>query len=74
MGQVGIRGFLVSQNGQDFIIGKAKIEDVLQYTKYTERLIIGYDENENPIYNDHVQRKVDKSRVEKIADFLISNS
>ena len=73
MGQVGIRGFLVSQNGQDFIIGKAKIKDVLQYTKYTERLIIGYDENENPIYNDHVQRKVDKSRVEKIADFLIND-
>lgn len=73
MGQVGIRGFLVSQNGQDFIIGKAKIEEVLQYTKYTERLIIGYDENENPIYNDHVQRKVDKARVEKIADFLIND-
>lgn len=73
MGQVGIRGFLVSQNGQDFIIGKAKIEEVLQYTKYAERLIIGYDENENPIYNDHVQRKVDKSRVEKIADFLIND-
>lgn len=73
MGQVGICGFLVSQNGQDFIIGKAKIEEVLQYTKYTERLIIGYDENENPIYNDHVQRKVDKSRVEKIADFLIND-
>lgn len=73
MRQVGIRGFLVSQNGQDFIIGKAKINDVLQYTKYTERLIIGYDENENPIYNDHVQRKVDKARVEKIADFLIND-
>ena len=73
MGQVGIRGFLVSQNGQDFIIGKAKIEEVLQYTKYTERLIIGYDEKENPIYNDHVQRKVDKARVEKIADFLIND-
>lgn len=73
MGQIGLRGFLVSQNGQDFIIGKAKIGEVLQYTKYTERLIIGYDENEIPIYNDHVQRKVDKSRVEKIADFLIND-
>lgn len=73
MEKCGIRGFLVSQNGQDFIIGKAKIQDVLQYTKYTERLIIGYDENENPIYNNHVQRKVDKSRVEKIADFLIND-
>lgn len=73
MGQTGIRGFLVSQNGQDFIIGKAKIGEVLQYTKYTERLIIGYDEDEKPIYNNHVQRKVDKSRVEKIADFLIND-
>lgn len=73
MGRIGITGFLVSQNGQDFIIGKAKIGEVLQYTKYTERLIIGYDENEIPIYNKHVQRKVDKSRVEKIADFLIND-
>ena len=70
MAQLGIKGFLVSQNGQDFIIGKAKIGEVLQYTKYTERLIIGYDDG-IPIYNNHVQRKVDKGRVEKIADFLI---
>lgn len=68
----GIRGFLVSQNGQDFIIGKAKIEEVLQYTMYTERLIVAYDD-ETPIYNNHVQRKIDKSRVEKIADFLIND-
>lgn len=73
MEHTGIRGFLVTQNGQDFIIGKAKIGEVLQYTKYTERLIIGYDEEEKPIYNNHVQRKVDKSRVEKIADFLIND-
>ena len=72
MGQVGIRGFLVSQNGQDFIIGKAKIEEVLQYTMYTERLIVAYDD-ETPIYNNHVQRKIDKSRVDKIADFLIND-
>ena len=37
---------------------------------YTERLIVAYDD-ETPIYNNHVQRKIDKSRVEKIADFLI---
>lgn len=73
MGQIGIRGFLVSQNGQDFIIGKAKIGEVLQYTKYTERLIVAYDDDEIPIYNNHVQRKVDKNRVEKISDFLIND-
>lgn len=72
MVKCGIRGFLVSQNGQDFIIGKAKIEEVLQYTMYTERLIVTYDD-ETPIYNNHVQRKIDKSRVDKIADFLIND-
>lgn len=72
MVKCGIRGFLVSQNGQDFIIGKAKIEEVLQYTMYTERLIVAYDD-ETPIYNNHVQRKIDKNRVEKIADFLIND-
>ena len=71
---VKIKGFIVSQNGQDFIIGKAKIKEILSYTKYTERVIIGFDENEKPIYNQHVQRKVDKARVEKIADFLINDA
>lgn len=73
MDKVGIKGFPVRQNGQDFIIGKASIREVLQYTKYTERVIIGYDEDEKPIYNDHVQRTVEPSRVNKIADFLIND-
>lgn len=72
--KLGIKGFLVNQNGQDFIIGKAPIGQVLQYTRYTERLIVGYDEKELPIYNHRVQRKVEKSRTEKIADFLINDS
>lgn len=71
MDKIGIKGFPVYQNGQDFIIGKASIKEILQYTRYTERLIIGFDENEKPIYNEHVQRKVEPSRVNKIADFLI---
>lgn len=74
MEKVGIKGFPVSQNGQDFIIGKASIKDVLQYTRYTERVIIGFDEDEKPIYNGHVQRKVETSRVNKIADFLINDA
>lgn len=73
MDKVGIKGFPVRQNGQDFIIGKASIRDILQYTRYTERLIIGYDEEEKPIYNEHVQRTVEPSRVNKIADFLIND-
>lgn len=74
MEKVGIKGYPVHQNGQDFIIGKASIKDVLQYTRYTERVIIGFDEEEKPIYNEHIQRKVELSRVNKIADFLINDS
>lgn len=73
MDKIGIKGFPVYQNGQDFIIGKASIKEILQYTRYTERLIIGFDENEKPIYNKHVQRRVEPSRVNKIADFLIND-
>ena len=66
-----IKGFLVSQNNQDFIVGKTTIKELLTYTKYTERLIIGYDEEDKPIYNNHIQRKVEESRISKISDFLI---
>ena len=65
-----IRGIPVTQNKQDFIIGVFPIKDVLRFTKYTQRLITGFDEDEKPIYNNQIQRFVEKSRVEKIADFL----
>lgn len=68
-----IQGILITQNDQEFIIGKATIKQILTYTKYTERLIVGYDERDYPIYNDHIQRKVESTRVNKIADFLIND-
>ena len=74
MAKIGIKGFPVTQNGQDFIIGKAKINELLEYTMYTNRLIVGFDENEKPIYNDQVQRRVDDARANKIADFLINDN
>lgn len=74
MGKIGIKGIPVNQNGQDFIIGKATIGEILTYTKYTERLILGYDEQERPIYNKDIQRKVEMNRVNKIADFLINDN
>ena len=73
MEKIIIKGFPVSQNGQDFIIGKAPIGEVLKYTRYTERLIIAYDEEEKPIYNKHVQRKVDGTRARQIANFLLND-
>jgi len=66
-----LKGIPVAQNKQEFIIGKVKINELFQFTKFTERVIIGYDENDLPIYNQHIQRKVETSRVNKIADFLI---
>ncbi len=71
MSHIGITGIPVYQNGQDFVIGKATVREVLEYTKFTERLIVGYDEEGKPLYNKNVQRKVDNSRAKKIADFLI---
>lgn len=73
MGRIGIKGFPVSQNGQDFIVGKATIGELLQYTMYTNRLIVGFDEDDKPIYNEQVQRRVDDTRANQIADFLIND-
>lgn len=66
-----IKTLPVKQNKQDFLIGVFSIKDIFQFTKYTERLIVGYDENEEPIYNKQIQRKIEKPRVDKIADFLM---
>lgn len=68
-----IKGFPISQNGQDFILGKSTIADILKITRYTERVIIDFDEDGRPIYNEEVQRKVESQRVNKIADFLIND-
>ena len=68
-----IKGFPIVQNEQDFIIGKATINEILKFTRYTERVIIDYDEEGRPIYNEQVQRKVEPQRVNKIADFLIND-
>jgi len=65
-----IKGIPVTQNKQDFIIGVFSIGQILKFTKYTERLITGFDEDDMPIYNEHIQRFVEMPRVEKIADFL----
>ena len=71
--KIDIKGFPVYQNGQDFIIGTAKISELLRYTMYTERLVIDFDENERPIYSNTIQRKVETSRANQIADFLIND-
>lgn len=68
-----IKGTPVNQNQQDFVIAKFTISQILSFTKYTKRLIVNYDDENKPIYNKQIQRFVEKSRVEKIADFLIND-
>lgn len=68
-----IIGIPVTQNKQEFIIGVFKINQILKFTRFTERLIVGYNDDNKPIYNKEIQRKVENSRVEKIADFLIED-
>ena len=68
-----IKGMPVVQNKQDFVVSVFTIKQIFKFTKFTNRLIVGYDEDELPIYNEQIQRFVEKSRVNKISDFLIND-
>lgn len=80
-----INARLVKQNNQEFLIGVFKISEIFNFTKYTERLIVGFNEVElddevlgentiiDPVYNDQIQRKTNNAKIEKIADFLITD-
>ena len=63
----------VFQNQQDFLIGVFSINTILKFTQYTKRLIIDFDEENMPVYNDQIQRFVENSRVRSIEDFLIED-
>ncbi|MFC6877709.1 DGQHR domain-containing protein [Flavobacterium myungsuense] len=65
-----IKGIPVVQNKQDFVVSVFTIEQIFKFTKFTNRLIVGYDENQLPVYNEQIQRFVENSRVVKISDFL----
>jgi len=65
-----IYGVPVIQNKQDFIVAKFSISQIEKFTRYTRRLIVNYDENDEPIYNNQIQRFIEDHRVELIADFL----
>jgi DGQHR domain-containing protein len=65
-----IQGIPIIQNKQDFVLAKFSIAQIQKFTRYTKRLIVNYDENEEPIYNDQIQRSIEDGRVERIADYL----
>jgi hypothetical protein len=75
----------VVQNNQEFLLGTFQIRQVRNFTKYTEHLIVGFEDVDEdgkifseerqirPLYNPEIQRKTNSSKVERIADFLISD-
>jgi DGQHR domain-containing protein len=76
----------VTQNNQEFLIGIFRYEQVKDFTRYTKRLIIGFNEVDEedqifedqkqiiPEYNPEIQRKTNNSKVDGIAEFLINDS
>ncbi len=80
-----IEAIEIVQNNQEFLFGTFEIRQVREFTKFTEHLIVGYedvDESEQvyasskqiqPIWNPEIQRKVNNSKVERIADFLMTD-
>lgn len=68
-----IIGFPIIQNQQDFVIAKFSIEQIFSFTRYTTRILNGFDEEGKPLYNEEIQREIELPRVNKIADFLIED-
>lgn len=68
-----IKGIPIIQNQQDFIIGKFSISQIFKFTRYTSRILSSFDEDGKPLYNDEIQREIEISRANKIADFLIED-
>lgn len=76
----------LTQNNQEFLLGVFKFSQVQNFTKYTERLIVGFKEIKGddrvyedqmqilPDYNPQIQRKTNNAKIERIADFLIYDS
>lgn len=75
----------ITQNNQEFLLGVFKYSQVKNFTRHTERLIVGfkdvdeddliYDEQRQivPEYNPQIQRKTNNAKIERIADFLITD-
>ena len=69
-----ITGQKVTQGNQEFLTSVVSVLTLRGYTKYTERLIVNFDDENLPIYNLQVQRKTDTGKVNAIADYLLNDS
>ncbi|WP_035805696.1 DGQHR domain-containing protein [Lunatimonas lonarensis] len=77
----------ITQINQEFLLGIFTYSQFKKWSKPTERLIVGYEEELvdqdeffkdkpliKPVYNSQIQRKTNNSKVENIADFLIRDN
>ena len=64
----------ITQNSQEYLLGAFKISEILRFTRYTEYTIWGFDDDNNPITNNQVQRKLNSAKVESIVRFLINDT
>lgn len=63
----------VVQNSQEYLLGIFKVQDILRFTRYTEYTILGFNENNIPITNKEVQRKLNTAKVNSIVNFLLND-
>ena len=63
----------VTQGNQEFLISVIDVKTLKKYTRYTERLIVAFDDENLPIYNPQVQRRTDTTKVNAIADYLLND-
>ena len=68
-----IRAKLVMQGNQSFLLTVMSVSVLLRYTRYTERIIVDFDEGK-PVYNNQIQRKPDTTKVNDIAKYLINDT
>lgn len=68
-----LNGIKILQGNHEFLLQKIQVRDLKLFTKFTERILMGLDDDNKPIYNDYFQRKLDQSKVNKIADYLIDD-
>ena len=63
----------VTQGQQEFLLSVVKVTKLLRYTRYTERVVLTFDENNLPVYNPEVQRKPDTAKINSIVNFLLND-
>src|SRR5690606_31943411 len=61
----------VTQNNVEFYLGKIKFEDLSKISAVSHRIIMGFDEQQRPIYNNSFQRKVNSTRKNAIKNYIL---